>query len=185
MAEKDCKFKRLILIAPVVAGVLILTAIMALPVWLFYRLFFGWLQYWHVLVFMIVGETICTWLSFARGLRERSLIIRITEQIIFVALFILFVAFLTDKIFYSQDSQEQSSGEIQSTVFISEAEAVKIATAKAKELGYPVEEMNIQSKIKDNEVVVYFQPKALQLGGDLTIRVDMENSSVIDVIRGQ
>ena len=105
------------LIAPAVVGVLILTAIIALPAWLFYRLFFGWLYYWHMFVFMVVGEVGCVWICWAKKLRERSLVVRIVELIVFLALFILFIAFLTDKTFYSKDSQDQSSEEIQSTPY--------------------------------------------------------------------
>jgi len=170
------------LMALVVAGVLILTAIIALPAWLFYRLFFGWLYYWQTFIFMVVGEVGCVWICWARNLRERSLVVRIVEQIVFLALFILFIAFLTDKIFYSKDSHKQSS---QNTVFVNEAKAIETATIKAKELGYSVEKMTVQSKINGNEAVIYFGPKTLQLGGDLTVKVDIKNGSITDVIRGK
>ena len=114
---KDSKFKRFMLMALVVAGLLILTAIIALPAWLFYRLFFGWLYYWHMFVFMVVGEVGCVWICWAKKLRERSLVVRIVELIVFLALFILFIAFLTDKTLYSKDSQDQSSQNTQNTVW--------------------------------------------------------------------
>ena len=178
-------FKFFALIALVATGLLILTAIIAFPTWLFYRLFFGWLGYWHMFVFMIVAEVGCLWICLARKLRERSLVIRIIEQIIFFALFILFISFLTNKIFYSPSTQGQISGELLNTDFISEAKAIEIVTMKARELGYSVEKMNVQSKIKGDEAVIYFSSKTLQLGGDLTIKLDMKNGSIADIIRGQ
>lgn len=172
------------LIALVVVGGLILTAVIALPVWLFYKLFFGWLYYWHMFVFMVVGEAGCVWISWARNLRERSLVVRVIEQIVFGVLFIFFVAFLTDKILYSQDAHKQSSQNTRNTVFVNEAKAIDIATIKAKELGYSVKKMNVRSKIMNDEAVTYFGPKTLQFGGDLTIKVDMKHGSITDVIRG-
>ena len=42
-------------------------------------------------VFMIVSGVYCAWFSFARSIRNRSLVIRIIETTILVMLFILFV----------------------------------------------------------------------------------------------
>ena len=59
---------------------------------------------------------------------------------------------------------------------MSEKEAVKIATQKAEELDYIVENMNIKTKKTNSEIVVYFYPKQVEgsfiSGGDLTITID-------------
>jgi len=71
----------------------IMLAVLSIPAWLFWRLFFSHLKYWHMLVFITAVVVICTWHSVFRSFRERHLIVRIVEQVV-VVLFLLGVVLL-------------------------------------------------------------------------------------------
>ena len=71
----------------------IMLAVLSIPAWLFWRLFFSHLKYWHMLVFITAVVVICTWHSVFRSFRERHLIVRIVEQVV-VVLFLLAVVLL-------------------------------------------------------------------------------------------
>ena len=66
-----------------------------------------------------------------------------------------------------------------------EEKAITVAKDKAKELGYPLEEMTMKVTAEKDSFVVYFAPKATVLGGDLTIKVAAESGEVLKVERGQ
>ena len=100
--SKRSKFNRLWLTVPVLcAMIVIVIAGIAFPGWLFWRLFFPWLHYWHVLAFMIFCGLVCVWNCWARDLRERNKTLRIVEQIVGWALFITIVVFISFKIYNS------------------------------------------------------------------------------------
>ena len=100
--SKHSKFNRPWLIVPVLcAMIIIVTAGMAFPGWLFWRLFFPWLHYWHVLSFMIFSELVCIWFCWTRDLRERSRAMRIVELIVGWVLLITVIVFISFKFYNS------------------------------------------------------------------------------------
>ena len=183
------KIRCALLTAVVTVVMAVIAAVIAgLPTWLVCRLLFR-LEYWHVALFLFVGVIFCGWYSFARGFRERSLLIRIIEQVILIALLILVSMFLADRLLLFQDSDDQSMA-TESSISVTKAEAIEIAAAKAKALGYLPEEMKMKVTTQKDAVVVYFAPKAtspeeMVLGGDLTIRVDIRAGQILTVQRGQ
>ena len=69
---------------------------------------------------------------------------------------------------------------------MSEKEAVKIATQKAEELDYIVENMNIKTKKKNSEIIVHFSLKGLtRTGAGLTITIDTSTRKIVKVDRWQ
>lgn len=63
--------------------------------------------------------------------------------------------------------------------------AITVAKDKAKELGYSLEEMTMKVIAKKDTFVVYFAPKAMVLGGDLTIKVGAKTGEILEIERGQ
>lgn len=64
--------------------------------------------------------------------------------------------------------------------------AIQIATEKAQELGYSVQEMTVECTRKGDVYVILFLPRRTdQLGGDLTVEVDSASGEVRNVLRGQ
>lgn len=63
--------------------------------------------------------------------------------------------------------------------------AITIAKDKARELGYSLEEMTTKVTEKEDAFIIYFAPKAMVLGGDLTIKVSSKAGEILDIKRGQ
>jgi hypothetical protein len=67
--------------------------------------------------------------------------------------------------------------------------ALGVAIKKARELGYGIEKMKITLSVTDRVCTAYFEtipePGHAILGGDLTIKVDINTQTVIDFERGQ
>ena len=63
--------------------------------------------------------------------------------------------------------------------------AVAIASEKAKELGYSLEKMRLKVTRDGIFFVVYFGPKEMVLGGDLTVKIDSTTWQIADIQRGQ
>lgn len=68
-------------------------------------------------------------------------------------------------------------------------QALRVALAKARELGYEVEKMQVTVSVRDVKATAYFEtipePGHAILGGDLTVVVDVKTLAVVDVQRGQ
>ena len=64
--------------------------------------------------------------------------------------------------------------------------AIQIATSKAQELGYDVQEMSVSCSWSGLDFTVEFLPKDLiQTGGDLKIVIDGRTGKIKDIQRGQ
>jgi len=63
--------------------------------------------------------------------------------------------------------------------------AVAIASEKAKELGYSLEKMKLKVTRVGTLFMVYFGPKEMVLGGDLTIKIDSTTWQIVEIQRGQ
>jgi hypothetical protein len=79
--------------------ILLLFALVLWPAWLFWKLFFPRLEYWHVFVFGTFIGIGCAWISFFRAFRLKHLPIRIIEQIIVFIVLCLFVLYFSKNIF--------------------------------------------------------------------------------------
>ena len=66
---------------------------------------------------------------------------------------------------------------------------IRVALQKARELGYPVERMDVTASVLAGNCSVYFAPIPAQgmivTGGDLSLIVDPETEEVTGVKRGQ
>lgn len=66
---------------------------------------------------------------------------------------------------------------------------IRVALRKARELGYPVERMDLTASVSDEACAVYFAPVAaagtIMTGGDLSVIVDSETEQITEVKRGQ
>ena len=63
--------------------------------------------------------------------------------------------------------------------------AMETAKHEAAELGYAVEEMDVHCYPEADHYVVVLSPRANQLGGDVTFKVNAGDGTVYEVIRGQ
>lgn len=66
---------------------------------------------------------------------------------------------------------------------------IRVALRKARELGYPVERMNVTASVASDGCSVRFEPiptpGTITTGGDLTLRVDPDTEEVTNLLRGQ
>jgi hypothetical protein len=66
---------------------------------------------------------------------------------------------------------------------------IRVALRKARELGYPVERMDVTASISDGLCSVHFAPLAdpgtIVTGGDLSLTVDPQTETISRVLRGQ
>jgi hypothetical protein len=66
---------------------------------------------------------------------------------------------------------------------------IRVALRKARELGYPVERMDVTASVLGGSCSVHFAPLAeagaIVTGGDLTLSIDPEAEEVIGFLRGQ
>jgi hypothetical protein len=66
---------------------------------------------------------------------------------------------------------------------------IRVALSKARELGYPVECMDITASVSNGICSVHFSPLAdpgtILVGGDLSLSIDPETNEVTGVQRGQ
>jgi len=93
--------------------------------------------------------------------------------------------FLLSSIQYGCKRSPQNSKSKTKEVDPMKEKAIAIAKDKAKELGYPVEEMTLKLTAKKNTFIIYFSPREMILGGDLTIKVDAKTGEIIGIERGQ
>ncbi len=67
--------------------------------------------------------------------------------------------------------------------------AIETALSQARQLNYPVENMDISASMKNGNYVVHFfpvcTPGAIVMGGDLEIIIDSAGHQVLDFSRGQ
>ena len=66
---------------------------------------------------------------------------------------------------------------------------IQVALSKARELGYPVERMDVTASVSQGICSVHFAPLpdlgTIATGGDLSLNVDPQTQKVIRVKRGQ
>jgi hypothetical protein len=66
---------------------------------------------------------------------------------------------------------------------------ISVALSKARELGYPVERMDVTASLSQGICSVHFAPLAdtgtIVTGGDLSLSIDPETKEVSGVERGQ
>jgi hypothetical protein len=66
---------------------------------------------------------------------------------------------------------------------------IRLGLSKARELGYPVERMDVTASLSDGICSVHFAPLAspgtILTGGDLSVSVDPQTNEVKAVERGQ
>lgn len=66
---------------------------------------------------------------------------------------------------------------------------IRIALRKARELGYPVERMDLTASVSDETCSIHFAPVAaagtIMVGGDITLTVHPPSEEITDVRRGQ
>ena len=66
---------------------------------------------------------------------------------------------------------------------------IQVALKKARELGYPVERMDVTASVTDDACAVHFSrspaPGTIHTGGDVSMTVDPAAQAVIAVKRGQ
>ena len=67
--------------------------------------------------------------------------------------------------------------------------AFDVALDKAREFKYELERMKVTFSVSDDACTAYFEvvpePGHLVLGGDLTVKIDLNTKQVIDFERGQ
>lgn len=67
--------------------------------------------------------------------------------------------------------------------------AIEAALSQARQLSYPVENMDISASMKDGNCVIHFSPVAasgtLVMGGDLEVTIDSISHQVLGFSRGQ
>ncbi len=67
--------------------------------------------------------------------------------------------------------------------------AFEVALDKAREFKYELERMKVTFSVLDDACIAYFEvvpePGHAVLGGDLTVRIDLNTKQVIDFERGQ
>ena len=68
---------------------------------------------------------------------------------------------------------------------MTESEAILLASQKARELGYQVEKMRQTIKLENDHYIVYFGPKELVCGGDVTFIISRASRNIISIKRGQ
>jgi hypothetical protein len=66
---------------------------------------------------------------------------------------------------------------------------IEVALAKARELDYAVETMDVSASMQNGKCVVHFSPVPapghIVMGGDLSVVVDPASNNVLEVTRGQ
>lgn len=66
---------------------------------------------------------------------------------------------------------------------------IEVAMAKARELDYAIETMDMSASMQDGKCVVHFTPVPapghIVMGGDLTVTIDPNSNCVLDLSRGQ
>lgn len=66
---------------------------------------------------------------------------------------------------------------------------IQVALRKARELGYPVERMDVTASVTEGICSVHFaplpQPGTIVTGGDLSVNVDPQRQEVVGFNRGQ
>lgn len=66
---------------------------------------------------------------------------------------------------------------------------IEVALAKARELEYAIETMNMSASMQGGKCVVHFTPVPspghITMGGDLSVTVDPESNNILDLVRGQ
>jgi hypothetical protein len=66
---------------------------------------------------------------------------------------------------------------------------IRVALSKARELGYPVERMDVTASLSRGICSVHFAPFAdpgtIVVGGDLSLSIDSQTNEVTGVQRGQ
>lgn len=66
---------------------------------------------------------------------------------------------------------------------------IQVALNKARELGYPVERMDVTASVSDETCAVHFSrmpvPGTIHTGGDVSMTVDPAALAVISIKRGQ
>ena len=67
--------------------------------------------------------------------------------------------------------------------------AFEVALDKAHELKYQLERMKVTFSVADHACTAYFEvvpePRHVVLGGNLTVKIDLNTKQVIDFERGQ
>jgi hypothetical protein len=66
---------------------------------------------------------------------------------------------------------------------------IRVALSKARELGYPVERMDVTASVSQGICSVYFapfpDPGTIVAGGDLSLSINSQTNEVTEVERGQ
>lgn len=66
---------------------------------------------------------------------------------------------------------------------------IRVALQKARELGYPVERMDVTASVLAGNCSIHFAPIAdsgtIVTGGDLSLTVDSETEEITQLLRGQ
>ena len=99
-------------------------------------------------------------------------------------LFLLFIlASMISCAYTSRDVKEASLN-----MQLNEKKIISVASQKAEELGYNIDDMNLSIENNGESWVVYFSPKSKKsyvvTGGDIEIFLD-SNSTIIEIRRGQ
>ena len=67
--------------------------------------------------------------------------------------------------------------------------AIEAALSQARQLNYPVENMDIAASMKDGNCIIHFLPVSapgtVMMGGDLEVTVDSHSHQVLEFSRGQ
>jgi hypothetical protein len=66
---------------------------------------------------------------------------------------------------------------------------IEAALAKARELGYAIETMDMSASMQNGQCIVHFAPVPtpghIVMGGDLSVTIDPVSNSVLTITRGQ
>jgi hypothetical protein len=68
---------------------------------------------------------------------------------------------------------------------ITKEKAITIALDKAEDLGYSPEGMTTKVTENHDAYIIYFAPKTMVLGGDLTIKVSSKTGEILNITRGK
>jgi len=98
MLHQKSILKRFVLFCFAAFSLVVFLVLLSLVVLLLIRIFLPWMKLWHVLIFNSVFSLYCVWYSLAKKLREKSIIIKITEQIVLGLWLITCIAYVLSKI---------------------------------------------------------------------------------------
>jgi hypothetical protein len=93
---KSHKHTRFWSIFLVCISMFIAVVLISIPSWLFWRLLFKRLLYWHMLIFCIFNVSFLSWYCLAKKIREKYFALRIIEQLIALGFFALVILFLAE-----------------------------------------------------------------------------------------